>query len=550
MDEIITFDKSFQQRLQEFNEIFSSYNVLPSSQLRKQWAFHLEVTADKIGWQAIWKIPRITCETLHIHFPSVVLVFVLDIDVNDLKALVRVLAVQDDICIPEKHRVPLIQLWPTSGQDKTIALSLMQTAEMLDMMRFFYLYLYMPWDREDDDTQDWKEKHLESRLKFYYDLKNGTIPRSVAEHIHGLLTEARRLQNKRDVLETRFSEEDPETEFDKDNTDKKITRSLTDIHVRMLEIQTQVEILENPILRQVYIRRQNELDQVEVKSEPQIWLVFDQGTASDHISFLQKVANYYPTETLKFSTSLSKMLETTNSGDIYVINESVHSIYTTGALEKGGVLRGIGSNDKVIVTSTTEDVMLDFKEETVVLENVTINTKAAQCGILVRKGRCILKKCRIVGNGNTSTYQGIIVLSGAQLELEHCEISGFSTGIVGNSNSKISLRNCDVHHVDNGIKVFDDCDVQMDTTLIRECMEAGFVIETTKSEAVIGDFDVLKLIPSLKYANVTGTNNARGDVMILQKQNLKSVEDLFSNPDLDPTIIESDESDQETVLEC
>nr|XP_023023286.1 protein nessun dorma [Leptinotarsa decemlineata] len=548
MDEIISFDKSLSQRLQEFTDALSAYNTVPASELGKQWGFFIEVTVDKIGWQAIWKIPRVACESLHIHFPSVVLVFVLDVDVKEHKALIRVLAVQDDICIPEKHWVPLIQLWPTRGQDKTIALSLMQTAEALDMLRFFYLYLYMPWDRDEDDSLDWKDKHLESRLKFHYDLKNGTIPRSVAEHIHGLLTDARRLQTKREILETRLANEDRIGEFEKDITDNKITRSLTEIHIRLLEIQSQIEILENPILREVYIRRQSEVDPVDTKGKPQVWLVFNEGTAQEHISFLQQVANCYPTESLKFSTSLAKMLETTNSGDVYLLNESVHNIRTTGALEKGGVLHGIGSNKKIILTSTIEDVMLDFKEDTVVLENLTIDTRAAQCGILVRKGRCVLKNCRILGDGKSSTYQGIIVLSGAQLELQSCEISGYSTGIVGNSGSRIDLRNCDVHHMDYGMKVFDDCIIELENTIIRECMETGFTLETVKSEVSVGDFDTLKLISGVKYADVTGTNNAKGDVMILKKQQLKPVEDLFANPDLDPTIIESD-SDEDTLLE-
>lgn len=200
MDEIITFDKSFKQRLEEYNEVFS-VEFLPSSYIRKDWIFFLEMSVDINGWQAIWKIPRLTCEQLNIPFPSIVLVLILNVDFNKLNALVRVLAIQDEIIIPEKKVVPLLQLWPTAKQDNTIALNILNTANALDMYRFFYLHVYMPWDRDEDDHIDWKSTHLESRLRLYYDMKNGNIPRQTAEHIHSLLTTSRRLQNKREMLE-------------------------------------------------------------------------------------------------------------------------------------------------------------------------------------------------------------------------------------------------------------------------------------------------------------------------------------------------------------
>lgn len=207
MDEIITFDKSFKQRIEEYKEVFS-VDFLPSSYIRKDWIFFLEMVVDVNGWQAVWKIPRLTCEQLDIPFPSVVLVLVLNVNFKNLNAFVRVLAVQDDITIHEKNLVPLMQLWPTKEQDKTVGLNIVSTANALDMFRFFYLHVYMPWDREEDDSVDWKSNHLESRLRLYYDLKNGSIPRQTAEHIHSLLTTARRLQNQREVLEGQFKEHD------------------------------------------------------------------------------------------------------------------------------------------------------------------------------------------------------------------------------------------------------------------------------------------------------------------------------------------------------
>ncbi|CAH1118055.1 unnamed protein product [Phaedon cochleariae] len=547
MEDIITFDKSLQQRYQEYSEILSSNDILPSSQLSKQWALHVEMTVENIGWQAIWKIPRLTCESLHIHFPSYVLVFVLNIDAQKLKVLVRVLAVQEDIHIPDKHWIPLIQLWPTREQEKSIALSLMQTADALDTLRFFYLYVYMPWDRDDDDNHDWREKHLESRLQFFYDLKNGVIPRGVAEHIHDLLIEARRMQNKREALEEKLNREEYEMEFQKDIRKNQTTQTLLEIHVRLQEIRAEIDILESPLLREVIIRR-HDTKPVAPTPKQHIWLIFNEGTTADCISFLHQVETSFPLQKITFSDSLASKLESTNSGDIYLLNENTHTIRTIGALEKGGTLRGFGDKNRIIVDSILEDVMLDFNGDEILIENLTVDTKSVQCGILVRKGKCVISNCKIQGNGSSSTQQGIIVLAEAEVVLENCEITGFAVGVVGNSGSKITLKNCDLHHGDIGMKVFDKCKVLMSNTLVREFSEFGFVLDSEVAEAAVGEFDTLNMIPNMQLENIQGTNNMKGDAAIMRKEKLKPVEDLFSNPNLDPTIIDSDDNEEIRML--
>lgn len=162
MDEIILFDKSFQDRLSEYENLFSGVSKVPYSTLQNEWSFYLELTMDGSGWQAIWKIPRLKCEEFKIYFPTIVLVYVINISFSDLTALVRILAVQDDIHLPEKHHVSLAHLWPTKQQDRSIALNIGATANALDVYRFFNLNLLMPWD-EDEDSADWVQDHLVSR---------------------------------------------------------------------------------------------------------------------------------------------------------------------------------------------------------------------------------------------------------------------------------------------------------------------------------------------------------------------------------------------------
>ncbi|KAJ8916725.1 hypothetical protein NQ315_013929 [Exocentrus adspersus] len=551
MDQILTFDKSLQQRLQEFRDVLSGYEVLPSALIKKEWTFYLELTVDPIGWQAVWKIPRLKCEDLNIPFPSIVLVLVLNVEYQSLLALVRVLAVQDDITIPEKHHVPLLQLWPTEEQDNSVALNVQSTANALDMYRFFYTHVYMPWDNDEDDSVDWKSKHLESRLRLFYDLKNGIIPRATAEYIHCLLTEARRLNSKREYIESQISEDDDNVDCDDDTKDatNRNVESLMEIHVRLLEIKNEIDLFENPLFRNVVIKKQTELFTARNNKKQQIWLIFSEGTADSYIRFLEQVKIYYPSELLLFATSLAFKLETSNSRDVFILNESEHIISTTGALEQGGILKGVGSPENIILKSKSEDIILDFIGGNVLIENLTIDAKLAQCAIIVRSGTGVLKNCKIIGDGSSSTHQGIIILASAVVEIIDCEISGFCTAIVGNSGSTVLIKNSEIHDVNYGMKIYDKCIANVKKSKFHDCQQYGIVIETEDNlnidSSKVGSFETLNIIPDMQSDCVSGSNNMKGDVIINKRRKMKPMEDLFCNPDFDPTIIEDDNREHE-----
>lgn len=74
----------------------------------------------------------------------------------------------------------------------------------------------MPWDYECDNDYDWPEKHLESRIQFYYDLKKEIRP-TLVSHIRKLLTEADYLHQQKENLET-----DLEDDEDVNDTTSKI----------------------------------------------------------------------------------------------------------------------------------------------------------------------------------------------------------------------------------------------------------------------------------------------------------------------------------------
>lgn len=72
--------------------------------------------------------------------------------------------------------------------------------------RFFYRNVWMPWDNDTDDVVDWCQKHLETRIRFCFDLKRD-MSRPMADHIRKLLAEARYIQNKREMVEMELDDD-------------------------------------------------------------------------------------------------------------------------------------------------------------------------------------------------------------------------------------------------------------------------------------------------------------------------------------------------------
>lgn len=252
--EIYTFDKSLQERLVEFSEILSNQNkVVSASQIKSEWLNYVELVIEPVGWQALWKIPRLTCQDLKIHYPTIVVVEAEQVDFNDLLALVKITAVQDDIHLPEKYDVPLIELYPTQKQENK-TLDMVGTASCIDQVRFFYNYLWMPWDLDDDENSDWVTLHLESRIRLFYDMKRGCVNKETCDVIRTLVREAREIQQNISKLEESISDEE---EIESCFMDDGKACQLMKLHFRLQQIKTEMEILENPAIRDILARHRN-----------------------------------------------------------------------------------------------------------------------------------------------------------------------------------------------------------------------------------------------------------------------------------------------------
>lgn len=485
MNQVVKYDKTLQERLQEYKEIFEDCTTV--CEAKHNLSIYLEMEMDHCGWQAVWKIPRITCEDLKIPYPTFVLVFVVNMNCLKQIAEIRVLCKQIYIDIAENHIVPLTQLSLTKEQDNKLALNLESTGNALDVLQFFFTNLYMPWDEEDNSN--WIENHLEQRLRLFYDIKNGIVPQSMAEQFKFLISEVKRLQVKCLSMQKFLKDQNVDCE---DECDEALNE-IVEMQVKMMEMQKEFELLENPIARKVFIKRhQEELKLKKQEQEKRFWIVC-KGTRDDCVMFLEKLKVQYPCEVFKTAMSLMMALENPDVIDLIAVSKGEHKIKDFGCLEMNGVIKATFNRDDTIITSSAVNIMFDISG-CVTFENLTIDATKSQCAILVRSGKVILKNCKIVGDNVSTTHQGFIVLKGSALELIDCFVTGFGTAFVGNSNAYIRMNNCEIFSVGYGLKVHDDCTVDMKNSIFHQCREYAVLVETEDSlysKEEVADFSIL-----------------------------------------------------------
>ncbi|KAB0800626.1 hypothetical protein PPYR_00931 [Photinus pyralis] len=524
MNPVITFNKSYEHRLQEYTEILTDphHKLVHSSQVHKKWSIYAELAIQVSGWYAIWKIPRLICEQLKIEFPITVFVHVVDVHYEKLAATVKVLADDGDTNLSGRHFiVPLIELWPTKKQDPSHQPGLSSTADCLDSLRVFYLYIFMPWDLEEDDSINWVREHLESRLRLFYEISTNNIPKHTAVHINNLITEARHLHKRRCV------EDDAK------------------YRVRMMQIRNEVEFLENPLLRLALLKRRERLVPKRKGNEPAHVVVLPQGKVDDYITFLNHVKPHVGATNVRYKPSLNTALIDGATDDVILLSNCRHSFKELYALQNGGVLKGLFGRDDTVVFSPQEINMLDCCG-TCTFENLTIEVQAAQCGLLVRQGTVTLKNCKFVNAVKSHTCDGIIVSPGAILNVIDCDIVGFERAIIANFLSKVHVTNTKIENARFGLTIYDNSTVKLDSCHFRNCCDFAVGVETRNEleDCPNGNFDMLKMFPFVTIKNVTGEGNGAdcninsvGEIDLIQDLLNAQSDDDSSDETLDTTIV-------------
>ncbi|KAJ6649971.1 Protein nessun dorma [Pseudolycoriella hygida] len=532
--EVIQFDKSLMDRLKEAQNVLITDKRIPASRVIEEWGYHVELLIEPAGWQAIWKISRVICEELKIKYPTTVYGTVTNVLFKELKAIFSISAIQDDeIHLPEEHEVPLIDLWPTIAQENP-AINIETTANCVDMIRFFFNNLWMPWDVDNDEDVDWPSKYLESRIRFSYDLK-ANMSSQLASHIRALLVEAQYIQRRREYLELDISDDEDLNEIKSDVADLMI------LHVRLTNIKHEIEMWENPKLRSVF-----EPLRFPPLSEGAISVVIQDAAAlSKHIQDLEKVREIVADEPVRLNNSLQEcLMKCGASGSIYLggglhsikFNENMdNSIIGLVPCDNSMELRlaedVANSKQSVILAKDYENVLLTLNGN-VKFKNVVFDCRRVRIGILVRSGSAHFENCTFIGDNTSNTSTGILMMEHTTVSIENCVVKDFSTGISARGYScgswknsvgySLLVNNSIIAAISTGIECSEYSSATFKDSKIVNAKHYGILATSqniTESKLLLSAIDQMKKYNMLLEGNCKFTNCLPNNIAIFNKKN-------------------------------
>uniref|UniRef100_A0A182JM71 Beta_helix domain-containing protein n=1 Tax=Anopheles atroparvus TaxID=41427 RepID=A0A182JM71_ANOAO len=494
--DVYEFKKTYLTRLLETSNVLNGGGAnIPASAIRSEWTNFMEVAVEPTGWQALWKASRPVCEQLSVKFPLVVLGTVDQVLFDELKATFLIEAIlDDDVHLPEeKITVDLEELWPLREQNNP-ALNVNITADCIDKLRFFYQHLWMPWDTDTEDGHSWVAKHLETRIRFSYDLKNKTMSRQLSSHALALLAEARYIQRKRELLELEISENDQDDEEDDVDNETSLLEDnrageLLQLNLRLNTIKNEISILENPVMRSVFekLRFGNEKGK---ESTRMAYIVTRAGTIDEQLQYLANAKAMMDQKMMvKMCDSLQHALDHCSPDSVvYLPPGTRQDIKFLEYLNNDGSFRGVSealfaedfeaaSKTNPTIASKDDDSVLLTIDGDFTLENIKLDCSNVRTGVVIKKGNVTFRNCCFTGDPSSSTKQGIVIFGNCSITFDRCLIKEFSTGIYSNHDCTISLIDTTISHCMTGLEMLDQCRVLFCSTKVLNCAQYGVLLE-------------------------------------------------------------------------
>lgn len=87
------------------------------------------------------------------------------------------------------------------------------------------------------------------------------------------------------------------------------------------------------------------------------------------------------------------------------------------------------------------------------LENICIDLKEVQVGIIVRKGNVHIIACKICVSSQSTVKLGVVVLPGAKLTIEKTLFDGLGTAVVTYATGEAVINDCCFKNCVEGIQV-------------------------------------------------------------------------------------------------
>ncbi|KAM4642148.1 testicular spindle-associated protein SHCBP1L [Discoglossus pictus] len=307
----------------------------------------------------------------------------------------------DEVLEELDHCVPLLEIYPIQGQDEEVC----QIAHKLEIVRFFYDYLWRDWD--DEESCDNYTALIEERIKLYYDIQDGTIPGPIGQRFKRTLEKYR---NKRvELIEYQSNiKDDPSVAEAVECWNK---------YYEVLMLCGLLKILEDlrlrahgPFFPRILRRRKGQRQFGKVVTH----VVAKMMTADMVKEFSAKTL-------LQQHNNLDAALSYSYCGDTVIIFPGEYQALGLAMLADDITIKGAGKKEDIVITSDPScDNFVASKSQSIKFAHLTLIQKGTSDGIIVvESGHMILEDCVLKCEGT-----GVCVLTGAALTMNNCEITG------------------------------------------------------------------------------------------------------------------------------
>lgn len=457
---VYSYEKSFLQRVDEYNFILEEGN----GKIKELFADILEETIEPGHYQALWKISRGLCEELNVKYPQEVFGEVKHTYFDQLVVDFKVTQVQDEIALPEICSVPIDEIFPTIAQiHSTVNANI--TADYLDRYRFFFNYIFLPFDAENEIN--FAHKCMIPRVKLFYDLKNKQLSKAMASYVRKIIAEVKHIQFKRDLLNQTI-EDTSDVDGIQDDDCKQAMAKLLDLHLRMNKIKHEMEILVNPEIRDAY-----EITKFGRKSESckQTYVVMKNGTLDDQIKFLEQLKKKISSQTtVTYISSLSDAVASaTPESEIFLpcgrtsfnfLDYLNGNLLLCGSSAADSLPTNLEKHDKknfaTIYAEEDSAMLFVIDGDSMRFENLLIDCRNVKTGFIVKSGTVLLRNCMIIGNKDSSVVEGFYATGESSLIFNNCVISNFATAFNVNDMTRLELKSTKIENCDTGINIIGD----------------------------------------------------------------------------------------------
>jgi hypothetical protein len=344
----------------------------------------------------------------------------------------------DDFMTEQKVRsVKLTDVWVISVGDEQDQ-RLLQTAIVIEQARWFYKFIWRPWDDLTDSGRDdlFLDRRMDLRVKLYHELMSKSVSESFVKKINLLLKEARALKEKYDKIKSSLcntSSSESITDSENEVIDEADLLQAMRLEVRIRDIQREVEILEDPYTRVIGVSNVNvDMDEDQDDAEEasfiegnRIHFVSKVVTLSELQLISQHLIQNQEQETpLLFHRSLPKAVKTAKSGDKICILPGDYVCQSLPWIDFDVEIIGIGKTPSSVVLTACEavgDLFLNCSSNAIRIKNMTIRTSSeTQSVITVHSGLTDLVNCVI--DGSKCSNSTVVVLSKADVSLDNCKV--------------------------------------------------------------------------------------------------------------------------------